>query len=176
MLETFPLVVRGFHSDNGSEYVNKNVAKLLEKLRIEFTKSRSRHSNDNALAESKNGAIVRKQFGYGHIPQHWAPLINVFNQKYLTPYLNFHRPCFFPETRTDSKGKMRKIYRYENMMTPYEKFKSVPDATDCLKPGVNFETLDKAAHEISDNQAADRLQKARQELFKAIHGQDSRVG
>ena len=38
--ETFPFVVQGFHSDNGSEYINRKVAKLLEKLRIEFTKSR----------------------------------------------------------------------------------------------------------------------------------------
>ena len=60
LLETFPFTVLGFHSDNGSEYINKRVAELLEKLRIEFTKSRSRHSNDNALAESKNGAVSQK--------------------------------------------------------------------------------------------------------------------
>jgi hypothetical protein len=67
--------------------------------------------------------VIRKLFGYGHIPQHWAPLINDFNRQYLNPYLNFHRPCFFPETRTDDKGKQRKIYLYENMMTPYERLK-----------------------------------------------------
>jgi len=176
ILDAFPFVVLGFHSDNGSEYVNKQVAKLLDKLRIEFTKSRSRHSNDNALAESKNGSVVRKVLGYEHIPQHWAPLINGFNQRYLNVYVNFHRPCFFPETETDSKGKERKIYRYENMMTPYEKLKSLPHAEDYLKPGASFDTLDRAAHEISDNQAADQLQKARQELFRTIHGRTSKAG
>ena len=176
LLETFPFTVLGFHSDNGSEYINKRVADLLEKLLIEFTKSRSRHSNDNALAESKNGAVVRKLFGYSHIPQRWAPLINDFNQQYLNPYLNFHRPCFFPETRTDDKGKQRKIYRYENMMTPYDKLKSLPDAKDYLKPGISFEILDKLAHQISDNQAADQLQKARQKLFKTIHGRALKTG
>jgi transposase InsO family protein len=176
LLETFPFILLGFHSDNGSEYINKRVADLLEKLLIEFTKSRSRHSNDNALAESKNGAVVRKLFGYSHIPQRWAPLINDFNQQYLNPYLNFHRPCFFPETRTDDKGKQRKIYRYENMMTPYDKLKSLPDAKDYLKPGVSFEILDKLAHQISDNQAADQLQKARRKLFKTIHGQTLKTG
>ena len=100
------------------------VARLLEKLRIEFTKSRARQSNDNALAESKNSAVVRKIFGYSHIPLRWAPLINVFNQQHLNSYINFHRPCFFPETRIDLKGKQRKIYRYENMMTPCDKLKS----------------------------------------------------
>jgi transposase InsO family protein len=176
LLETFPFTVLGFHSDNGSEYINKRVADLLEKLLIEFTKSRSRHSNDNALAESKNGAVVRKLFGYSHIQQRWAPLINDFNQRHLNCYLNFHRPCFFPETRIDHKGKQRKIYRYENMMTPYDKLRSLPNAKDYLKPGVSFEILDKLAHQISDNQAADQLQKARQKLFKTIHGRTLKTG
>ena len=47
MLEAFPFTLQGFHSDNGSEYINKRVAALLEKLRVEFTKSRSRHSNES---------------------------------------------------------------------------------------------------------------------------------
>jgi hypothetical protein len=143
---------------------------------IEFTKSRSRQSNDNALAESKNASVVRKLFGYSHIPQRWAPLINAFNQQHLTPYVNCHQPCFFPETKVDDKGKQRKIYRYGNMMTPYDKFKSLPGAEDYLKPGTSFEILNKVAHQISDNQAADPLQKARQELFKTIHGQALRTG
>ena len=66
LLAGFPFVILGFHSDNGSEYINYRVAKLLEKLRVEFTKSRPRHSNDNALAESKNASVVRKHLGYAH--------------------------------------------------------------------------------------------------------------
>lgn len=176
ILNDFPFTVLGFHSDNGSEYINKRVAGLLEKLRIGFTKSRSRHSNDNALAEGKNGAVVRKQFGYGHIPQRWAPLINGFNQSHLNPYINYHRPSFFPETRTDEKGRQRKVYRYENIMTPYDKLKSLPDGGNYLKAGLSFEILDKVAHQISDNKAADQLQKARQKLFNTIHGQDWKTG
>ena len=172
LLETFPFVVINFHSDNGSEYINKRVAELLQKLLIEFTKSRSRQTNDNALAESKNGSVVRKVFGYSHIPQRWAPLINMFNQQHLTPYLNYHRPCFFPRTVTDSKGKQRKKYRYEDMMTPYDKLKSLPDANDYLKPGLSFEILDAIAFHISDNEAAEQLQKARRLLFNTIHEQE----
>jgi len=63
ILETFPFAIHGFHADNGSEYINHRVAKLLNKLNIEFTKSRPRHSNDNALAESKNGSVIRKHLG-----------------------------------------------------------------------------------------------------------------
>ncbi len=176
MLKTFPFAVLGFHSDNGSEYVNKKVAKLLRRLRIEFTKSRPRHSNDNALAESKNGSVIRKQFGYAHVSQGWAPMINEFNQTYLNPYINYHRPCFFAEIQVDAKGKERKIYPYENMMTPYDKLKSLPNAQTHLKPGMNFEILDQIALAMSDNQAADQLQKARQKLFRTIHEQSLRTG
>ena len=85
--EDCPFVIPGFHFDNGSEYINKRVAGLLEKLRIEFTKSRSRQTNDNALGESRNG----------------------------------------------------------------------------------HEILDAGAYETSDNEAADKLQEARRQLFKSIH-------
>ncbi len=171
MLEAFPFVLRGFHSDNGSEYVNKVVAQLLDKLLVEFTKSRARKTNDNALVEGKNGAVVRKHLGYAHIPQKYARVINAFNHDYLNPYLNFHRPCFFPEVIIDAKGKQRKRYPYELMMTPYEKLKSLPNATRFLKPGVTFEQLDALTMEISDNEAAAQLHKARQQLFQRIHEQ-----
>jgi len=175
ILAAFPFVIKGFHSDNGSEYINKHVCKLLEKLHIELTKSRSRHSNDNALAESKNASIVRKQFGYQYITQKWAPLINEFNLKYLYPYINYHRPCFFPEITTDKKGKQRKRYLYKNMMTPYEKLKSLPNAERYLKPDFHFEILDEQAMEMTDNACAELLQKERNKLFNQIFEQNKRA-
>src|SRR6202158_4699012 len=90
LLAQFPFRIRGFHSDNGSEFINHTVAKLLNKLLIEQTKSRPRHSNDNGLAESKNGAVVRKHMGYTHIAAPHAEEIETFFERYLNPYLNFH--------------------------------------------------------------------------------------
>lgn len=169
LLLSFPFVIRGFHSDNGSEYINQRVAKLLNKLLIEEqTKSRSRHSNDNAQAASKNGAIVRKHLGYSHIPQCFASLVNAFCRDHLNPYVNLHRPCLFAETITDAKGRQRKRYPYKLMMTPYEKFKSLPLAEQYLKPAITFQQLDAQAREISDNEAAQRLNDARAILFKTI--------
>jgi transposase InsO family protein len=176
LLAAFPFTIHSFHSDNGSEYINRRVAALLGKLLIAFTKSRARQTNDNALVEGKNGAVVRKLFGHAHIPQRWASQINAFNQEHLTPYLNFHRPYFFPETRTDRKGKVRKVYQYETMMTPYEKLKALPKAEDYLKPGITFEILDATAYRLSDNQAATLLQKARQHLFTTIHDRTQNTG
>lgn len=169
LLQSFPFVIKGFHSDNGSEYINRQVAQLLNKLLIEEqTKSRSRHSNDNAQAESKNGAIVRKHLGYSHIPQRFASLVNAFCRDHLNPYLNFHRPCLFAETITDAKGRQRKSYPYKLMMTPYEKFKSLHLAEQFLKPGISFQQLDAQANAMSDNDAAQRMNDARAGLFKTI--------
>jgi len=53
-------------------------------------------------------------------------------------YLKRHRPCVFPETRTEAKEKQRKLYRYENRMTPCDRFTSRPGAKDYLKPGLRF--------------------------------------
>ena len=169
LLQSFPFVILGFHSDNGSEYINHQVAKLLNKLLIEEqTKSRSRHSNDNAQAESKNGAIVRKHLGYSHIPQRFAALVNAFCREHLNPYVNFHRPCLFAQILTDAKGRQRKRYPYRLMMTPYEKLKSLPMAEQYLKASISFEKLDAQASAISDNEAARRLNEARAILFKTI--------
>jgi len=176
LLESFPFVIKGFHSDNGSEYINREVAKLLNKLIIEEqTKSRSRHCNDNAQAESKNGAIVRKHLGYSHIPQRFATLVNAFCCDHLNPYINFHRPCLFAETITDAKGRQRKHYPYKLMMTPYEKLKSLDQAQPFLKPGMTFEQLDAQAGAMSDNEAAQRLNDARVVLFKTIFNRSKKA-
>ena len=149
----------------------QNVGQITLQTNMEFTKSRPRHSNDNALAECKNGHVIRKQFGHGHIPQHYAKQMNDFNRRYLNPHINYHRPCLFPETLTDAKGKQRKTYPYKSMMTPYEKLKSLSDSEQYLKPTLTFEILDTVAYEITDNQSAKQLQKARKQLFKTIHEQ-----
>ncbi len=170
LIRAFPFTIHGFHADNGSEYINRQVAALLEKLRIqEFTKSRARQTNDNALVESKNGSVVRKHLGYAHIPGRFAQQVNHFAQLVLSPYLNFHRPCFFPTEQLDAKGRVRKHYRYAHMMTPYEKLKSLPEAAQYLKPGISFAQLDAIAYAISDNQAAEQLKEAQAKLFRSIN-------
>ena len=170
LLGSFPFVIVGFHADNGSEFVNHQVARLLNKLHIgQFTRSRPRRSNDNALAESKNGSVVRKHFGYAHIPARFANEVNEFAQHVLSPYLNFHRPCYFPTESIDAKGRIRKRYGYQDIMTPYEKLKSLPRAEQYLTPRVTFQHLDKSACKMSDNQPAQQLNEARQRLFRSIN-------
>ena len=118
---------------------------------------------------------MRKHFGYRHIPQRFATEVNAFSQAFLNPYINFHRPCFFAETITDAKGKTRKRYRQKDMMTPYEKLKSLPEAAHYLKPGITFEQLEKTATQCTDNDAAEQLNEARQKLFQSINRRSKRA-
>lgn len=175
MLAGFPFVIRGFHSDNGSEFINKTVAKLLNKLLIRFTKCRPRHTNDNGLVESKNGSVVRKHLGYAYIPQACAEALNQYHSDFLNPYINFHRPCFFPVSVTDHRGKVKKIYPYQEVMTPYEKLKSLPEAASHLQQGVTVEKLDDIASKMSDNEFAERMVEARSNLLQNICRRAERV-
>lgn len=168
LLDLFPFAILGFHADNGSEYVNHRVAALLAKLHAEFTKSRPRHSNDNALVEGKNASVVRKWFGHAHIPRRFAPLVDRFAREVLSPALNFHRPCMFPVEQVDEKGRVRKRYPHDAVMTPYERLKSIDGAERFLKAGITFEQLDRTALADSDLAAMRDVNRARDELFRAI--------
>ena len=171
MLASFPFQILGFHADNGSEYINYQVAQMLDKLRAEFTQSRPRHSNDNGLAETKNGAVVRKIFGYAHIAQRFAERINAFNVRYLVPFINLHRPCLFATARSDPNkpGRIRKIYRHADVMTPLEKLASLDPAKRNLRGSVSLAQLQAQARATTDLEAAAELNKARQQRFAQIH-------
>ena len=166
ILDEYPFKIRGFHADNGSEYINKVVAKLLNKLLIELTKSRARKTNDNALVEGKNGSIIRKYMGYMHMPQKMAQRINRFYTNYFNEYLNYHRPCGYARIEVDRKGKERK--KYDSYMTPYEKLKSLPGARKHLKPGITLAKLDEIAYKWSDVQFAAIMQREKSKLFEQI--------
>jgi transposase InsO family protein len=163
MLKQFPFVIRGFHSDNGSEFVNHTVAKLLGKLLIEQTKSRPRHSNDNGLVEAKNGAVIRKHMGYSHIAAPHAERIQGFYEEHFNRYLNFHRPCAQADVEVDAKGKQR--HRYRRYQTPLETLLALPKPKQYLRRGVTLGSLREIARHMSDTQAAKQMQRAKQTLF-----------
>jgi IS30 family transposase len=166
MLQQFPFVIRGFHSDNGSEFVNHTVAKLLDKLLIEQTKSRPRHSNDNGLVEGKNGAVIGKHMGYSHIAAPHAERIQGFYTEHFNGYLNFHRPCAQAEVEVDAKGKQRR--RYRRYQTPLETLLALPKPKQYLRQGVTVKSLQEIARRMSDTEAARQRQQAKQTLFREM--------
>ena len=166
ILHQFPFQIMGFHADNGSEYINHRVAELLHKLVIEFTKSRACRSQDNALVEGKNGAVVRKLIGYGHIAGGHAEALQKFYTAQLNPYLNYHRPCGFATVSLDARGKRQRRYKAADYATPYEKLKSLPEAASCLKEGLNFKRLDIFATAMSDTDCARKMSAAKGRLLR----------
>lgn len=170
MLHQFPFLILGFHCDNGSEFINRKVAKLLEKLLIEFTKSRAYRTTDNALVEGKNGAVIRKHIGYGAIPAEHAEALQKFYTAHLNPYLNYHRPCGFATIRMLPRGKRKRCYPVEDYRTPYEKLVSLPNWEQYLKPGIALPMLQSQAMRRSDTEAAQQMQIAKLALLAKARG------
>ena len=167
MLEQFPFRIRGFHSDNGSEFINHTVSKLLNKLLVEQTKSRPRHSNDNGLAETKNGWVIRKHIGYGHIASAHAGAFDQFYREHFNPYLNFHRPCGVPELKITAKGKHKRVYPW--YATPWQILRQLPGLAGYLRSELTVEQLDARSRERSDTQAARLMQEAKRKLFASLN-------
>jgi hypothetical protein len=169
IIDTYPFKILGFHCDNGSEYINKFVVTLLNELMIDLTKSRPRHSNDNALIETKNGSIIRTWIGYGFIDKKFARDLNDFYFGCFNEYLNYHRPCAFASIKELPNGKIKKVYKFEDYATPYDKLKSLPNAKQYLKKGVSFKTLDQQFLAHNCNEHAEIVQRQRQKLFDKIY-------
>jgi len=166
VLHQFPFRILGFHTDNGSEYVNYEVSKLLKRLFIEFTKSRANRTQDNALVEGKNGAVIRKHIGYGHIAAEHAETVHQFYSMHLNPYLNFHRPCGFATVSLDARGKRRRQYLREDYATPYEKLRGLDKAEQYLKPHTSFAQLEQMARKMSDTESARKMSATKVRLLR----------
>jgi len=166
MLEQFPFIIRGFHSDNGSEFINYTVARLLEKLLIEQTKSRAHRTGDNGLVESKNGAVVRKHLGFGHIEAQHAGAVDQFHRRFLNPYLNFHRPCAVAKIVEEPNGRRRRTY--PRWATPFEIFSQMPGCESYLKPDISMHSLRQLARQQTDTEAAIAMQQAKQKLLARL--------
>jgi hypothetical protein len=160
ILHQYPFRILGFHSDNGSEFLNK--------LLSEFTKSRAYRSTDNALIEGKNGAVVRKHIGYGFIPSEHADQLQRFFTAWFNPYLNFHRPCGFAVLVKSGNGRVRRRYPADGYMTPFEKLCSLPNWQQHLKPGITESLLRARAAKHSDTQAAKLMRKAKLGILRRV--------
>jgi hypothetical protein len=166
MLEQHPVPILGVHFDNGSEFINHKIREVLEGLAAEFTKSRALRSTDNALVEGKNGAVIRKHMGHGHIPSEHAARIQEFYIRYFNPYLNFHRPCGFATVTVNEKGKRCRKYPAAEYATPYEKLKSLRESGVSLKDGLSWEELERRSKSASDTQFAEGMRRAKTELLR----------
>jgi transposase InsO family protein len=166
----FPFQIAGFHSDNGSEFLNHRVARLMNKWLIEFTKSRACRTTDNALVEGKNGAIVRKHIGYGfnrRRARRRNPAV-LHGAVRFNPYLNFHRPCGFAALAKDQRGRISRRYPADDYRTPFEKLCSLDHWQQHLKLGTSEAFLRARAMQRSDTEAAREMQKAKLGILRRV--------
>ena len=170
LLRAFPFILHGFHADNGSEFINRDVAALLEAMHIDaFTKSPR-----PPLHRQRPG---REQERLGH-PQ--APRLRPHPQP-----LRRASPCFqpavpvalpqlppallLPQRRGGRQGPGAQALSRRRHHDPLREAQvSLPNAAACLKPGTTFAELDAAASATSDNEAARALNQARDRLFASI--------
>ena len=124
-------------------------------------------ARSNGLAEAKNGAVVRKLFGYEHIPQRHATRFNTFCRDYLNPFLNFHRPSLFATDMADPNkpGRIKRVYRPNDAMTPLDSCQPA-GAANFLRPASRSKSSTQLATALTDVQAAEELNEARPALFR----------
>jgi hypothetical protein len=116
--------------------------------------------------ECKNGAVICKLAGWGHIPSQHAEAMNRFQRQFLNSYLNFYRPCAIPEIETSPQGKTKRVYR--RRVTPWEIFQNLPGCETFLRLGVTLQSLEQKVAAQSDTDAAREMQEAKRQLWAEL--------
>jgi transposase InsO family protein len=157
MLSSFPIPIKGIDSDNGAEFINWHLLDWCKKLKINFTRGRQYHKNDNAYVEQKNGDVVRKTVGYGRLEgdDAFAALAAVYSA--VCPLLNFFYPSMKCIDTLRVGQKVKRIYEKEPK-TPFQRIQEhaeIPQAVkQCLatkKAALNIVTLQDTLDKAVDN-------------------------
>ena len=120
---SLPFAIRAFDSDNGSEFINNHLFKYFtqrSKNPVQFTRSRSYHSNDNSHIEQKNWTHVRQWLGYDRFNNpDVVPLLNALYSNEWRLYHNF----FIPSVKLIEKKRVgsKTIKRYDKPKTPFQR-------------------------------------------------------
>ena len=104
------------------------------------------------------------------IAQRHARCLNTYCREYLNAFLNFHRPCLFSTDIADPNkpGRIKRVYRPRDAMTPLDKLASLPETARGLREGITLQHLRELATALTDVQAADELNEARLALFRRV--------
>ena len=119
MRSSFPFPLKGFHSDNGAEFINETIVAFKEKYNLEFTRGRAYKKNDNPHIEQKNYTIVRRNTGYLRYdqPEHGKILTELY--EYLNLYVNYFQPIMILQEKHRVGAKAYRKYDYPK--TPYQR-------------------------------------------------------
>lgn len=107
--EKVPFKRLSLHPDTGSEFINWFLKKWCDEEKIELTRSRPNHKNDNAFMEQKNIHVIRRFLGYVRFNYlEVVPVMNIF-YNYLEIYLNHFVASrkYLKKVRTESKYRRK---------------------------------------------------------------------
>ena len=117
--QRLPFKLLGLDSDNGSEFINQDLARWCHHEGITFTRSRPYKKNDNCFVEQKNGAIVRRVIGRDRYSskQSYETLNRIYYL--LRLYVNFFQPAMKLVSKTRHGAKVYRVY--DTALTPYQR-------------------------------------------------------
>ena len=153
----FPLL--GLDSDNGSEFVNKELLRYCQKERLTFTRARPYRKNDNCYVEQKNYSVVRQTVGYQRFDT--AAELMVLKQLYATLrlYTNFFQPTMKLKTKERVGSRVKKSYHPPQ--TPYQRVLACAEVTAADK-----KKLQRQYRRLNPAALKRELDKQRKELFR----------
>jgi hypothetical protein len=129
--QRFPFPLLGIDSDNGSEFINANLARYCEQESITFTRSREYHKNDQAHVEQKNWSVVRQFVGYDRYEGTTALRKLEALYQPLRLYINFFQPVQKLVSKERIGSKVKK--RYDKAKTPYQRVLESEDVSEDSK-------------------------------------------
>src|SRR3989441_5852058 len=132
--QRLPMPLRELHTDNGGEFLNHILVPWCRRERIHFTRGRPHRKNDQAYAEQKNWALVRRLIGYDRYSSHAALVQLNALYRLLRLYWNFFQPL--RKLTAKVRHGARVTNRYDRAQTPYQRLLASgvlpPDQRDAL--------------------------------------------
>ena len=129
-----PFGIKGFDSDNGTEFLNWHLVNYFKngKQPVQFTRSRPYHSNDNAHVEQKNWSCVRQLFGYDRFAD--PRLVKLMNDLYANEF-SLLTNYFYPTLKLKSKSRLgnKWVKKYDLPVTPAQRLIDHPEVSDIVK-------------------------------------------
>lgn len=137
--ERLPFLLEHIHPDCGTEFLNQIVMKWCEDEKVEVSRSRSYHKNDNGYIEQRNGHIARRWLGYSRLGnRELLPKII----KFLDMVCLYHNHLIAQRlcigTKELPNGKHRKVYE-KNGMTPFTRLCANESISEEIKSKLKIE-------------------------------------
>lgn len=165
--QALPFDILGFDSDNGSEFLNWHLVRYFSdeagEPRIQFTRSRPYHSDDNAHVEQKNWTHVRQLLGYERFSD--PKLVDLMNELYKNE-LSLMNNYFIPGTKLIDKQRIdaKIIKKHDTPATPYQRLMESEHVSKKVK-----EALTKKYHTLNPFKLRAAIRKKVDMIFKVLY-------